>query len=106
MVQYERGLDRICDLELLEGTTYHVGYDSQQETDARTPYLMAHQQFHQCDPIRRQIKISKLDHVWEKFTVSLQIADPLELPGTTMSLLTNTPKVGNREMKKMLPHMN
>ena len=70
-VQYERGVDRICDLEILPDL-------NETQPGAQESYLLADRRFHQSQPAKSLVKRCELDHLWERFTATFSVSYPLE----------------------------
>ena len=61
--------------------------------------MLADHRFHQSQPAREIVKKCELDHVWEKFTATFSVSYPLEIQGTTMTIITTNPKIGSQIMQ-------
>lgn len=90
-ISFERGIDRIVDMELLDESPAKYGRDFYDYKNGRN---------HQTEPAKDIIKRTELAFGWEMFKVTFSVSYPIEDPNNEMVLMGSKVETRNVQMRK------
>ena len=96
-ISFERGIDRIADMELLDEAPSKYGREFYDYRNGRNL---------QTEPAMEQVKRTEVHNIWEKFQVTFSISYPIEDPNNTMVLMGSRSDTKNIEMPKLPGSLN